>query len=243
MIIVTGGTQGIGRATAEVLSQAGQAVLVAGRDPDAGQRVAAELPHVHYVQADLAREADCRAVVDKAMELGQGRIAGLVNNAGIGRRHVFADTNLSDWDEVMNTNARSVFMMTRFALDGLTAARGAVVNVASVAGLAGEERLAIYTASKAALIALTQSLALELGHLVRFNAVCPGQIDTRMMAKTLSDAKRKQAMEARIPVGRVADPREVAELIVWLLSAKASYVNGAIIPVDGGETAGLREII
>jgi NAD(P)-dependent dehydrogenase (short-subunit alcohol dehydrogenase family) len=241
MIIVTGGTQGIGLATARLLAEAGQVVLVAGREACAGVR-AAEVENIQYHQADLSREADCRAVVDRAMALGGGKIDGLVNNAGIGRRHVFAQTSLADWDEVMDTNARSAFLMTRLALPGLIAARGAVVNVASVAGLAGEERLAIYTASKAALIALTQSLALELGAQVRFNAVCPGQIDTRMMAKTLADPARRAAIEARIPLGRVAAPREVGEMIVWLLSAKASYVNGAIIPVDGGETAGLREI-
>jgi NAD(P)-dependent dehydrogenase (short-subunit alcohol dehydrogenase family) len=241
MIIVTGGTQGIGLATAEVLAEAGHQVLVVGRDADAGAR-AAVVKNILYHQADLSLEADCRAVVAKALALGGGKIDGLVNNAGIGRRHVFADTSLADWDEVMGVNARSVFMMTRFALQGLIAARGAVVNVASVAGWAGEERLAIYTASKAALIGLTQSLALELGGQVRFNAVCPGQIDTRMMAKALADPARRAAIEARIPLARVAAPREVAEMIVWLLSAKASYVNGAVIPVDGGETAGIREI-
>ena len=130
--------------------------------------------------------------------------------------------------------------MTRLALDGLIAGRGSVVNISSVAGRAGEENLAIYTASKAALIGLTQSLALELGHLVRFNAVCPGQIGTRMMGAVLSDDLKRRTLELRIPAGRIAEPAEVGEVIAWLISDASSYVNGAVIPVDGGETAGLR---
>jgi NAD(P)-dependent dehydrogenase (short-subunit alcohol dehydrogenase family) len=105
---------------------------------------------------------------------------------------------------------------------------------------AGEEELSLYTASKAAVIALTQSLALELGHLVRMNAVCPGQVGTRMMQRVIDDPRLMAATASRIPAGRLAEPSEVGELIAWLLSEKASYVNGAVIPVDGGETAGIR---
>lgn len=240
MIIVTGGTHGIGRAAAEILVGEGREVLIAGRDAEAGEALAAGQAGLHFQRTDVTSEADCRALVDRAMALGGGRIAGLVNNAGLGRRHVFAETGLADWDEVMNVNARSVYLMTRLALDVLIAGRGSVVNIASIAGKAGEEELAIYTASKAAVIGLTQALALELGHEVRFNAVCPGQIGTRMMGRVLSDDRRRQELELRIPAGRIARPEEVGEVIAWLLSDKSSYVNGAVLPVDGGETAGLR---
>lgn len=182
MYIVTGGTQGIGRSAARQLAATGHRVLISGRDPEAGAAAAAAMPGVEFVCADVAEEADCRALVARAMELGDGRILGLVNNAGIGRRQAFADATLADWDRLMAVNARGTFLMTRLALEGLIAARGGVVNVASIAGRAGEEELAIYTASKAAVIGLTQALALELGHLLRINAVCPGQIATRMMA-------------------------------------------------------------
>ncbi|MWB78389.1 SDR family oxidoreductase [Pseudooceanicola sp. 216_PA32_1] len=240
MIIVTGGTHGIGRAAAEIMAGEGHQVLIAGRDAETGQAIAGAVANISFQQTDITDEAACRALVDRAMELGGGRIAGLVNNAGLGRRHVFAETTLADWDEVMQVNARSVYLMTRLALDGLIAARGSVVNISSIAGRAGEEELAIYTASKAAVIGLTQALALELGHAVRFNAVCPGQIGTRMMGRVLSDDRRRRELELRIPAGRIADPREVGEVIAWLISDKSSYVNGAVLPVDGGETAGLR---
>ncbi len=240
MIIVTGGTHGIGRAAAEILAGEGREVLIAGRDAEAGAAMVAAHEGILFHRTDVSVEEDCSALVDRAMELGGGKIAGLVNNAGLGRRHVFAETSLADWDEVMNVNARSVYLMTRLALGGLIAGRGAVVNVSSIAGKVGEEELAIYTASKAAVIGLTQALALELGHLVRFNAVCPGQIGTRMMGQVLSDNRRRQELELRIPAGRIARPEEVGEVIAWLVSGKSSYVNGAVLPVDGGETAGLR---
>lgn len=238
MIIVTGGTHGIGRACVERLAPRG--VVFTGRDKAAGEALAAELPGAHFVAGDVASEQDCRRVVETALDLGGGRLDGLVNNAGLGRRISFAEATSEDWDVVMGVNARSAFLFTRFALAGLRKGRGAVVNVASVAGKLGEEGLAVYCASKAALIAMTQSLALEFGDEVRFNAVCPGQIATRMMAKAMDDPLRLRQLELRIPAGRLGTPGEVADVIQWLLSDKASYVNGAVLTVDGGETAGLR---
>lgn len=241
MIIVTGGTQGIGLAAAKALSAAGHDVLVAGREEAAGAQAVAEIPRARFMRCDVGEEAECRALVDRALELGGGAIRGLVNNAGMGARHEFGRTTAEDWDRMMRVNARSVFLMTRFALDGLVAGKGAVVNVASIAGYVGEENLALYTASKAAVIGLTQALTLELGHLVRFNAVAPGQIATRMMGSVLADDRRRQALELRIPAGRMAAPQEVGDVIAWLISDAAAYVNGAVIPVDGGETSGLRQ--
>lgn len=242
MIIVTGGTRGIGFATTKVLAEAGHRVLIAGRDPQVGQQAAAAFDNVDFVHADVGVEDDCKRIVDRALELGAGKLYGLVNNAGMGRRGVFGESKASDWDEVMRVNARSVYLMTQMALNGLIAGQGSVVNVASVAGLVGEEGLAIYTASKAAVIGLTQALALEYGHVVRFNAVCPGQIATRMMQSIVDDDLRRRALELRIPKGRMARPSEVGEMIAWLLSEQASYINGTVIPVDGGETAGIRAL-
>lgn len=239
MIIVTGGTHGIGRACVERLARDGARVLFTGRDVAAGEALAAATS-ARFVAGDVAQEPDCRQVVAAALAEGDGRIAGLVNNAGMGRRVDFADATAEDWDVVMGVNARSAFLFTRLALEGLIAARGSVVNIASVAGKTGEEGLAIYCASKAAVIGMTQALALEFGADVRFNAVCPGQIDTRMMARVSADRLRRQRLEQRIPAGRFGLPEEVADVVAWLLSAQSSYVNGTVVTVDGGETAGLR---
>ena len=240
MIIVTGGTHGIGRACVEHLARDGARVVFTGRDRDAGALIERNVGSATYVACDVAVEADCRRAVETALALGDGRIDGLVNNAGMSSRVAFAASAAADWDDMMAVNARGAFLFTRFALQGLIAAKGAVVNVSSIAGKGGEEGLAIYCASKAALIGFTQALALEFGESVRFNAVCPGQIDTRMMNRIKEDADARRRLELRIPAGRFGQAAEVAQAIDWLLSPAASYVNGAVITVEGGETAGLR---
>ncbi|WP_460105497.1 SDR family NAD(P)-dependent oxidoreductase [Pseudomonas sp. S3_H06] len=239
MYIVTGGTQGIGAATVEKLAALGHAVVFTGRDVQAGEQLAAKLPGCVFVAGDVLSESDCQNVVATAMRLGDGKLAGLVNNAGMSGRKAFIETTQQEWDGLFAVNTRSVFFYTKHALPGLIAGKGAVVNVSSIAGKTGEQGLATYCASKAALLGLTQALALEYGGQVRFNAVCPGQIATRMMNKIVNDASRLSALTARIPEGRLASPQEVAEAIWWLLSPGSSYVNGTTLTVDGGETAGL----
>ena len=240
MIIVTGATHGIGRACVERLASDGARVVATGRDAEAGRALEAIGPGVTFVPGDVSREEDCRRVIDHALDLGGGALSGLVNNAGMSKRISFASATQEDWDEVLAVNARSTFLFIRHALEGLRRGRGSVVNIASIAGKSGEEGLAVYCASKAAVIGLTQALALEFGEEVRFNAVCPGQIETRMMGKIMSDALRKKQLELRIPANRFGAPQEVADVVAWLLSDQSTYVNGTVVTVDGGETAGLR---
>ncbi len=240
MIIVTGATHGIGRACVETLARAGNPVVATGRDMTAGAELAAKDPNITFISGDVSQEGDCKMIVERALELGGGRLSGLVNNAGMSKRISFAEATQADWDEVLSVNARSAFLFTRYALEGLRAGRGSVVNIASIAGKTGEEGLAVYCASKAAVIGMTEALALEFGEEVRFNAVCPGQIATRMMDKIIADPLRKKQLELRIPANRFGTPEEVADVVSWLLSPQSSYVNGTVITVDGGETAGLR---
>lgn len=240
MIIVTGATHGIGRACVETLAAAGRQVLATGRDAVAGAELAEANATVVFVPGDVTEEKDCRKVVEYALELGGGSLSGLVNNAGMSKRISFSEATQADWDEVLAVNARSAFLFTRHALAGLRKGRGSVVNIASIAGKTGEEGLAVYCASKAAVIGMTEALALEFGEEVRFNAVCPGQIATRMMNKIIADPLRKKQLEQRIPANRFGTPEEVADVVAWLLSDHSSYVNGTVITVDGGETAGLR---
>ena len=241
--IVTGGTHGIGRATVEMLTARGVRVVFSGRDAAAGAEVERAVPGSVHVGGDICEEAVVVKLVGTASEIGGGVIAGLVNCAGVGARQVFAEATLADWDRIFAVNARAAFAVTAAAHGALAASgHGSVVFVSSVAGYGGEAGLAIYCASKAALIGLAKALALEIGDKVRVNVVCPGQVDTRMMARTLADPAKKAALEARIPNGRIARPEEVAAAIVFLLSDEASYVNGVVIPIDGGEVAGLRDV-
>lgn len=240
MMLVTGGTHGIGRACVERLARGGRRVLFVGRDRAAGEALQQSVPSATYFPCDVAVEADCRRAVEAALTLANGRLDGLVNNAGMTSRSDFAESTAEEWDEVMAVNVRSAFLFTRYALQALVAAKGSVVNVSSIAGKAGEEGLAIYCASKAAMIGLTQALALEFGDNVRINALCPGQVDTRMMKNISEDPVARRRLELRIPAGRFAEPAEIANVVAWLLSSEASYVNGAVITADGGETAGVR---
>lgn len=239
-ILVTGGTHGIGRACVQRLARDGHAVLFTGRDREAGQELEGTALSSKYIPCDVTIEADCRRAVESVLGFGDGRIDGLVNNAGASSRVSFLDATLRDWEGILAVNATSCFLFTRLALPGLLKAHGSVVNVSSIAGKAGEEGLALYCASKAAMIGLTQALALEFGDRVRFNAVCPGQVATRMMSRILDDESAKRRLTLRIPAGRFAEPSEIASVITWLLSPEASYVNGAVLPIDGGETAGVR---
>lgn len=236
--IVTGGTRGIGAACVARLVEEGARVVFTGRSAERDSAI--ESADAVFVQGDASVEADCLRAVEAALDLGGGRIDGLVNNAGIGRRQSFASSTLADFDQTMSVNVRSAFLFTRHALAGLVRARGSVVMISSIAGALGEEGLAIYTASKAALIGMTKALALEIGAEVRVNAICPGQIETEMMAATLKLPGRREMLTSRIPGARLGTSGDVAEAVTWLLSPASSFVNGAVLAVDGGEAAGIR---
>jgi len=258
--LVTGGGSGIGRATAKAFAREGARTIVADISDAGGAETARQIREAggtaEFVRADVARAADCEAMVAKATEL-YGRLDCAHNNAGIlGTRVRTADRSEEEFDRTISVNLKGVWLAMKYEIPAMLKNRsGAIVNTASAAGLVGMWKLSAYSASKHAVIGLTKSAALEyVRHGIRVNAVCPGLIYTDLVRDAVAGgsgpatpARRlvarafeplvKSLISSRQPSGRAGLPEEVAEAVLWLCSDAAAYVNGAALPVDGGFTA------
>lgn len=236
--LVTGGGSGIGAAVARRLAADGFRVCVTGRRPEPLEAVTAELDGL-ALPGDVADEQDVARVVAAAVE-GFGGLDVLVCNAGASAGGTVAEQTLERWNHVLQTNLTGPFLAARAALPHLSARGGSIVTVSSLGGLRAAPASAAYASSKAGLIMLTQCLALDHGPQgVRANCVCPGWIRTPMADATMDGLgpDREQAY-ARVnrtnPLGRPGLADEVAAAVSWLASAEATYVNGAVLSVDGG---------
>lgn len=232
--VVTGAGSGIGRATACRLAADGYRLTLAGRRQPALQETAGLVPAAQPVVAvcDVTNAEAVGAMVAVTRETFS-RVDVLVNNAGISRTASIADVTLSQWREVMAVDVESVLALTQALLPELLESRGSVVNVASVAGLGGDPGMSAYNAAKGAVVNLTRSLAVELAPRgVRVNAVAPSLTTTDAVA----DIPESDVVEfhRRIPMGRGAEPAEVADVIAFLAGYDARFVTGVVVPVDGG---------
>jgi NAD(P)-dependent dehydrogenase (short-subunit alcohol dehydrogenase family) len=251
--LVTGGSSGIGRAVSELLAARGASVAVCSVDAIEAASVAGAIAgrdgRAAAVPADVREPRSVAAAVQSTVE-SFGSLDILVTCAGIQAYGTVADTDVRTWDEVFAVNVKGVFLAARAALPHLRrSGQGAIVVVSSVQALATQAGVAAYAASKGALNALTRSMAIdEAAHGVRVNTVCPGSVDTPMLrrsARQFSDgtpegADRTVADWGRShPLGRVAQPREVAEVVSFLASPRASFMTGEEVRVDGGLLAGL----
>lgn len=232
--VVTGSTRGIGRAVAQALANAGARVAIVGRDRERAAAVAAEVGHdARGFACDVgSTEQVAQLVADVEKEFGGIDI--LVNNAGVTKDNLVMRLKDEDWDEVLNANLRGAFAAIRAVSRSMMKKRsGRIINMASVVGLMGNKGQANYAASKAGLIALTKSVAKELGTRgILVNAIAPGYIETEMTEAMTPEAKA--ALNGMIPLERLGKPEDIAAAVVFLASDMASYITGQVLVVDGG---------
>jgi NAD(P)-dependent dehydrogenase (short-subunit alcohol dehydrogenase family) len=231
--LVTGATSGIGRAVALRLAADGASVIAVGRSQDRGEQVVAAIEagggHARFVGADISDPDGVRALVEEA-----GEVDILVNNAGLALWGPTEQLAVDDFDALFATNVRGPFLLVAFLAPGMARrGEGSIVNIGSMAGSVGLPGSAAYGATKAALESMTRAWATEYSpHGVRVNSVAPGP--------TYTSAGTKEELDTyapTLPLQRVADPAEIAELVVFLASSRASYATGGTFPVDGGRTA------
>lgn len=243
--LITGGTEGIGYATAKLFLQEGARVCIAGRSEEKGRQAVSQLSSigdVHFVRGDVSRAEDARRMVEETVAKFQ-RLDILFNNAGVYIEKPAEDMTEEEWDRLMDVNVKGTFLVTKYALPHMRLqGGGAIVNNASDAGLIGNRNCPAYCASKGAVTVMTKAMALDYaGCGIRVNSVNPGTVDTPMLEREVRASGDSRAyMERTVsesPMGRVARPEEVARAVLFLASAESSFVTGASLSVDGGSTA------
>lgn len=235
--VVTGANTGIGQAIAVALANAGARIAAVGRSPmdETRELIAGGDDAFHAIKADLSMMESVQPVVDETIEWAGG-LDILVNNAGIIRRNDAIDFTESDWDDVMDTNLKSVFFLSQAAARHmLDHGGGKIINIASLLSFQGGIRIASYTSSKSGLSGLTKLLANEWAAKgINVNAVAPGYVVSNNTEALRADPVRSKAILERIPAGHWAKPEDIAGAVVFLASPAASYVHGITLPVDGG---------
>jgi NAD(P)-dependent dehydrogenase (short-subunit alcohol dehydrogenase family) len=243
VVLITGALTGIGRATAFAFAREGARIVVSGRRDDAGEALAAELRalgvEAEFIRADVRRESDVQNLVDKTVARF-GRLDVAVNNAGTeGKPGPVTEQSAESYAATFDTNVLGVLLSLKHELRVMQAqGAGSIVNLSSTMGHRGAANASLYTASKHAVEGLTKSAALEGAAFgVRVNAVAPGPIETAMLDRFTGNADRKAGLVAGVPLKRTGRPEEIADAILFAASAKASFITGQIIAVNGGKTA------
>ncbi|RWM48395.1 SDR family NAD(P)-dependent oxidoreductase [Mesorhizobium sp.] len=247
VVIVTGATSGIGEAIAEAFAATGASLVLVGRDRERGRRALESVQKLNcpaeLMLGDVADSAFAEQVVNSSVERF-GKVDVLVNSAGIIRRGSALETTDDDWRQTFDANVSGVFYFSRAAVKAMRkSGGGSIVNIASNVGLVGCPGLAAYCASKGAVVLLTRAMALDHAkEQISINAVCPGPVDTPMLVsghnKPVTADEILQRNIDSVPQGRVATPKEIASLTLFLASEGARYITGVAVPIDGGFTAG-----
>jgi NAD(P)-dependent dehydrogenase (short-subunit alcohol dehydrogenase family) len=246
--LITGGGSGIGRASCVLFAREGARVVVADLDEAAAQETAALIERQDgqalAVRCDVTSSTDIRAAIHTTVER-YGRLNILFNNAG---RHLPKDaeaTSEEEWDAILATNLRSVFLTVKYAAGELKRTRGAIVNMASMVALLGQASSVAYSASKGGIVALTKSLALDYASYgVRVNCLCPSAVATPLLVRWIEEqadpAATRAAVDRLHPLGWTAAPEEIAAAALFLVSDEAAFITGIALPVDGGSGLGYR---
>jgi NAD(P)-dependent dehydrogenase (short-subunit alcohol dehydrogenase family) len=245
--LITGGTSGIGRATAILLAEEGAAVVLTGRNQQRGEEVAEEIRDAGgqaiFICADVRFADDCERAVGDTLERF-GRIDVLFNNAGVFHPRTVPECTEEEWDETIDSSLKGAFLMSKYALPSMIERRsGSIIHNSSGWGILGGDKAAAYCAAKGGLIVMAKAMAIDHGpHGIRVNCVCPGDVETPM----LTDDARKRGMSwddyhagaADRPLGRVGTVEEIARAVLFLASDDSSFVTGEALVVDGGGIAG-----
>jgi NAD(P)-dependent dehydrogenase (short-subunit alcohol dehydrogenase family) len=239
--IVTGGSSGIGRATAVALAKLGVKVVVAARRSKEGEETVRLIKEAGsdgiFVKTDVASEDEVKSLVEKTINK-YNRLDYAVNNAGVGEKMRSLTVQSTDtFDQIMNVNVKGVWLSMKYEIpEMIRTGGGSMVNMSSGAGVVGFPQMAIYIASKHAVLGLTKSAALEYAKSgIRINAVAPGGVETEMLDQTIGENHQfLETFKSMHPIGRIGNPEEIANAVVWLLSDKASFVLGHTLLVDGG---------
>jgi NAD(P)-dependent dehydrogenase (short-subunit alcohol dehydrogenase family) len=244
--LVTGAAKGIGKGCAQVLSKHGARIAVVDIDAVAGPQTAEEVEasggRAAFLRADVSKANDVQEMFTRLIELF-GRLDVLINNAGYHISKNVEDTSEQEWDYILNTNLKSVFLCSKYAIPHLRETRGSIINMSSMVGLVGQRNAGAYSATKGGIIAMTRGMALDFAKDgIRVNCICPGWVETPLVEDWFGQQADPRAAKTYIygrhPLGRIATPEEVGEAAVFLCSEQSSFVTGVALPLDGGVTLG-----
>lgn len=234
--IVTGASSGIGKAIAERYSWEGAEVVVADVNQEDGEALADEI-NAKFMKCDVSDKQNVQEVIDRTVE-EFGKLDILVNNAGIGSTDSIEDMDLETYEQIRAIDLDGVVYGCKYATPYLKDTEGTIINIASIYGLVGDVGATAYNAAKGGVVNLTRSVADDLAqHNVRVNSICPGFVDTPMTEEALEQEEFQEHVLGETPLGRVAEPEEIASAALFLASDEASYITGVNLPVDGGWTS------